>query len=127
MDGILAIKGEPVCETIEHPAKHLPAGEYEINFVSNKFFGKKMPMVKVPKKTATACQLSSSRGATAVQPCIMPGNGPFLNTDGSIIVGEHICVGVLGQTDKYFGRLYERVKKCYRREVSITLIIREEE
>lgn len=127
VDGTMEIKGLSVCETVEHPEKHLPVGKYEINYVTNKAFGKKMPMIKVAKKTASVCKLSASRRAKVTQPCIMPGNGPFLNTDGSIIVGEHLFAGLLGNTSMYFERLYQRVKKCDRRKESITLIIREQE
>ena len=34
VDGTLVIKGTKVCNTIEHPEHYLPAGDYEIAFVS---------------------------------------------------------------------------------------------
>ena len=36
VDGTLVIKGTKVCNTIEHPERYLPAGDYEIAFVDRK-------------------------------------------------------------------------------------------
>ena len=45
VDGTLVIKGTTVCNTIEHPERFLPAGDYEIAFVSIANKSRKMPVI----------------------------------------------------------------------------------
>ena len=45
VDGTLVIKGTKVCNTIEHPERFLPAGDYEIAFVSIANKSRKMPVI----------------------------------------------------------------------------------
>ncbi|MGN8798848.1 hypothetical protein ACTNCZ_14245 [Segatella copri] len=61
VDGTLVIKGVKVCNTLEHPERLLPAGEYKIALLSvvmNKDekksgkksqLSKKMPIILIPK------------------------------------------------------------------------------
>lgn len=56
-------------------------------------------------------------------PIIGIGNGPFLLTDGSIIVGHRLMKGVLTHSSAVFAHLIDRLDKVANRRENITLII----
>lgn len=51
------------------------------------------------------------------------GNGPMLNTDGSICVGEHLCAGCVLRTREAFKPIYNRIQKALKRGQKVTLTI----
>ena len=38
VDGMLRIRGEKVCDTVEHPTKYLPEGRYELRCEARLFY-----------------------------------------------------------------------------------------
>jgi len=50
-------------------------------------------------------------------------NGPMLNTDGSICVGEHLCAGCVLRTREVFKPIYNRIQKALKRGQKVTLTI----
>ena len=81
VDGTLVIKGVKVCNTLEHPERLLPAGEYKIALLS-------VVMNKDKKKSGMKSQLSKKmpiilkKGShiptdASRSPYLMPGNGPL--------------------------------------------------
>ena len=52
------------------------------------------------------------------------GNGPMLNTDGSICVGERLCSGCVLTTRETFAPLQDRIRKALSRGKHVTLIIK---
>ena len=52
------------------------------------------------------------------------GNGPMLNTDGSICVGERLCSGCVLKTRETFAPLRDRIRKTLSRGKHVTLIIK---
>ena len=115
VDGYIEINQENVCDTVEHPQFLLPSGVYEVFFRKDDRH-KSRPLIK-----------SDSKLTRKHQPCLMPGNGPFGTKDGSIVVGEHAIAGVLFHSEKYFIRLFDRLKKCNKREEEIILTIIEKQ
>jgi len=51
------------------------------------------------------------------------GNGPMLNTDGTICVGEHLCAGCVLRTREIFTTIYNRIQKALKRGKSVILTI----
>lgn len=125
VDGTLEINGHYVCDTVEHPVNHLSPGTYEIGLMFNEKLQKKLLMINIGRVVTTACKLTKRRCERAAEPCILPGNGPFLNTDGSIIVGERLLPGVLLHSSEYFDRVCNRVKKSIKRGEKVKLRIKE--
>ena len=79
VDGTLVIKGTKVCNTIEHPERFLPAGDYEIAFVSIANKSRKMPVILRKGQAVWEVGINS--------PCLKPGNGPMTLKYGCIILG----------------------------------------
>jgi len=52
------------------------------------------------------------------------GNGPLLNIDGSICVGEHCCSGCVINSGKIFSKLYYRIRKTLERGNQVSLVIK---
>ena len=97
IDGHLYINRERVCDTVEHPTKHLPSGEYQISLPF-----KEGPGLDSPFKH---------------------GDGAMGCTKGEIIVGKHLLPGVVTQSRATYQRLYERIRKARRRGSPIRLKI----
>ena len=107
VDGTLSIGGKRICNTCEHPEKHLPTGTYVIKIERNKKLQRIAPTFQ--------------NGAI-----IKPGNGPFLLADGSIIVGKFAIRGLLVDSNKYFNKLIDRLDKANNRKEEISIIIKDE-
>lgn len=82
VDGRLLINGKPVCDTVEHPLQHKPAGVYTIDLDTQPF---------------------------------RHGNGPMMNLQGEITVGEYALPGLVLKSADTYDRLYSRIKKARQR------------
>ena len=60
---------------------------------------------------------------TLEHPILKKGNGPMLNLDGSICVGQHNCHGCVIKSAQTFKPIYARIQKSLKRGVQITLVI----
>ncbi len=127
VDGTLVIKGVKVCNTLEHPERLLPAGEYKIALLS-------VVMNKDKKKSGKKSQLSKkmpiilkkgSHIPTDVSrfPYLMPGNGPLTLKKGCIILGKAVATGLVIHSREHFDRLYERLKKGVKTYEGVSLTI----
>lgn len=113
IDGTLNINDQYVCDTCEHPDKHIATGQYNVCIAHNKELRRKVPYL-------TSCEASGNRG---LPPFMRTGNGPFKLRDGSIIVGKHHIAGVLINSAKCFNRLIDRLDKAQSRNEKIKLHI----
>lgn len=111
VDGQLSINGSVICDTCEHPHLHLPEGMYRVEIRHNRRLRRKVPTLMADDVRRSAF------------PIIGIGNGPFLLTDGSIIVGHRLMKGVLTHSSAVFAHLIDRLDKVANRRENITLII----
>lgn len=88
IDGHLYINRERICDTVEHPQRHLPAGEYHI----------------------TSFPFRHGDGAMALK-------------HGEIVVGRQLLPGVVTDSQAAYDRLYERLRKAFRRGSPVRLKI----
>ena len=99
IDGHLYINRKRICDTVEHPKSHLPAGEYIISSLG-----------------ASGSSFSEAAHSELTIPF------PFRHGDG--IVGKHLLPGVVTQSQPTYDRLYERLKKAFQRGTPVRLTIR---
>ena len=127
VDGTLVIKGVKVCNTLEHPERLLPAGEYMVDLFS-------VVMSKEEKKSGKKNQQSKKmpillkKGVRASKyttdfPYLMPGNGPLTLKKGCIILGKAVASGLVIHSQEYFDRLCERLRKASKKMECIKLRI----
>ena len=90
VDGTLRINNRRVCNTCEHPAKHLATGEYQVVIVRNKELCRKVPYIIRTGKSGAYNYTQDNMEHT---PFIRIANGPFRLHDGSIIVGQRHMAG----------------------------------
>jgi len=102
IDGHLYINRQRVCDTVEHPRFHLPAGEYQI--------------------TNDKCQMTN--GEWNIPSPFRHGDGALSSTHGEIIVGKFALPGLVTQSAATYQRLYERLKKAFQRGTPVHLYIR---
>ena len=121
VDGTLRINNRRVCNTCEHPVKHLATGEYQVVIKRNKELCRKVPYIIFTGTNGTDYLTQDSM---AHPPFIRIGNGPFRLHDGSIIVGQRLMTGVICRSAKSFNRLIDRLDKAQNRGERIRLIIK---
>ena len=109
IDGHLYINRTRICDSVEHPKRHLPAGEYIISSLG-----------------AEGSSLSETAHSERLG---IP--FPFRHGDGAlglkqreIIVGKHLLPGVVTQSQATYDHLYERLKKAFQRGTPVRLTIR---
>lgn len=102
IDGHLYINRKRVCDTVEHPRCHLPAGEYQI----------------------TNDQSQMTNGEWTIPNPFRHGDGALASTLGEIIVGTNTIPGLVTQSQATYDRLYERLKKAWQRHTPVHLTIR---
>jgi len=133
IDGRLSINDKRVCDTAENRETALPAGDYPIQIVQCKQYGKRCMCVGNPN-CETCRQLKqemvfSNTLMPQVCPMLKMGNGVIGRTDGSIIVGErvgtaeHPVWGRLVHPKEAFDRVFDRVRKNIERGNEVTLRI----
>ena len=130
-EGIELVK---VCGTVEREADCLPAGKYRVCIGKCIYHHRKMPFL-VPMDSSQCelcCKARHSHefgdiSAFVSLPCamILPGNGPFTMSRGSILVGEVHAPGYVLKSHPLFTTLYERIKKAVWRGNEVTLEIKE--
>lgn len=101
IDGHLYINRKRICDTVEHPTRHLPAGQYKL---SNE------PLVK---DAATPHTLHHTQ--------ITHGDGALAAIHGEIIVGQSLIPGVVTASQATYDRIYERLKKAFQRGTPVHL------
>ena len=99
IDGHLYINRQRICDTVEHPERHLPSGEYQIT---------------LPFREETEVGFFPFRH----------GDGALALKHGEIIVGTYALPGVVTQSQPIYDRLYERLKKAFQRGTPVHLTIR---
>lgn len=105
IDGHLSINRKRICDTVEHPSCHLPAGEYIISSLD--------------------CFSSLSLGEGRGEVCrFRHGDGALGLKQREIIVGKHLLPGVVTQSQATYDHLYERLKKAFQRGTPVRLTIR---
>lgn len=102
IDGHLYINRIRICDTVEHPKRHLPAGEYQI--------------------TNNKCRMTNSESKIPFP--FRHGDGALALKHGEIIIGKHLLPGVVTASQPTYDRLYERLKKAFQRGTPIRLTIR---
>jgi len=109
IDGHLYINRKRICDTVEHPTRHLPAGVYIISSLS----------------AESTSPLSEADHSEWNIPCpFRHGDGALASTLGEIIVGKYALPGVVTQSQQTYDRLYERLKKAWQRHTPVHLTIR---
>ena len=109
IDGHLYINRQRVCDTVEHPTRHLPSGEYIISSLS----------------AGSTLSLSVAAHSEWDIPCpFRHGDGALSRTHGEIIVGKFALPGLVTQSATTYQRLYERLKKAFQRGTPVHLYIR---
>ena len=102
IDGHLYINRQRVCDTVEHPRFHLPAGEYQM----------------------TNDQSQMTNGEWTIPSPFRHGDGALGLKNREIIVGKYLLPGVVTQSQPIYDRLYERLKKAFQRGTPVRLTIR---
>lgn len=101
VEGHLYINRQRICDTVEHPTRHLPEGDY---------------------------QITNDKSQMTNEECFIPspfrhGDGALASLHGEIIVGKQLLPGVVTQSQSTYDRLYERLKKAFQRGTPIHLRI----
>ncbi len=109
IDGHMYINRHRVCDTVEHPKCHLPAGEYIISSLG--------------AEGSSLSETAHSERLGLPFP-FRHGDGALASTRGEIIVGKYALPGVVTQSQAIYDRLYERLKKAFQRGHVIHLKIR---
>ena len=109
IDGHLYINRKRICDTVEHPNRHLPAGEYIISSLG-----------------AEGTSLSET-AHTEILGLPFPfrhGDGALSLKHGEIIVRKYLLPGAVTASQPTYDRLYERLKKAFQRGTPVHLTIR---
>lgn len=129
-DGTLAISGQHVCDCSEFAGSCLPLGTYPIVVSRCKQYNRKMPLVLMSGGAMPDCSrcpklrgVSLNSRMPVVCPMLKPGNGVNKRNDGSIIVGERLCQGVMLHPAVSFNRLIDRLDKAQLRGEPIELTV----
>lgn len=101
VEGYLYINRQRICDTVEHPTRHLPEGDY---------------------------QITNDKSQMTNEECFIPspfrhGDGALASLHGEIIVGKQLLPGVVTQSQSTYDRLYERLKKAFQRDSPVHLQI----
>lgn len=107
VEGHLYINRKRICDTVEHPTRHLLEGDYIISSLG---------------------AIGSSFSATAHSKENLPspfrhGDGALASLHGEIIVGKQLLPGVVTQSQSTYDRIYDRFKKAFQRGNTIRLKI----
>lgn len=109
IDGHLYINRRRICDTVEHPTRHLPAGEYILSSLG-----------------AEGSSLGAAGSSLSEAPIPFPfrhGDGALASKKGEIIVGKQLMSGLVTQSQQTYDRLYQRLKKAWQRGNTVRLQI----
>ena len=109
IDGHLYINRTRICDSVEHPSRHLPAGEYIISSLGAE--GSSLSETAHSERLGLPFPFRHGDGALSLK-------------HGEIIVGKHLLPGVVTASQPIYDRLYERIKKAFQRGSPIRLTIR---
>lgn len=108
VEGHLYINRKRICDTVEHPTRHLPEGDYIITSLS----------------AGSASPLSAAAHSEGDLPSpFRHGDGALASLHGEIIVGKQLLPGVVTQSQATYNHLYERLKKAFQRGSPVHLQI----
>ena len=109
IDGHLYINRTRICDSVEHPKRHLPAGEYIISSLGAE--GSSLSETAHSERLGLPFPFRHGDGALSLK-------------HGEIIVGKHLLPGVVTTSQPTYDRLYERLKKAFQRGTPVRLTIR---
>ena len=109
IDGHLYINRTRICDSVEHPKRYLPAGEYIISSLGAE--GSSLSETAHSERLGFPFPFRHGDGALSLK-------------HGEIIVGKHLLPGVVTASQPTYDRLYERLKKAFQRGTPIRLTIR---
>lgn len=105
VEGHLYINRQRICDTVEHPTRHLPEGDYQLVWPID--------------EALTPYTLHHTQ--------IRHGDGALSAIHGEIIVGQNLMTALVTQSqatyDRLYDRLYERLKKAFQRGSPVHLQI----
>ena len=133
-EGLLRIDGTTICNTLENAQSALPAGTYQVYLHKCHQYRRKMlllspltPGLDSPTPHCAKCKPCPEVTLNTILPtrCPMlkPGNGIHGRHDGSILVGNTPCPGLITQPRATFSALYDRLRMTYQRGGQVTLEI----
>ncbi len=115
IDGHLYINRRRICDTVEHPTRHLPAGEYILSSLGAE-----------GSSLSEASSLGAAGSSLSEAPIPFPfrhGDGALASKKGEIIVGKQLMSGLVTQSQQTYDRLYQRLKKAWQRGNTVRLQI----
>lgn len=132
LNGTLYIGDQRVCDTCENDHYHLCTGTYHVSITHCQQYHRKMPVISIRDEPMTArchhCRKHPIDSQHANLPYYCPlikiGNGVAHRTDGSIIIGDQLLMGVVVNSADHFNRLIDRLDKAAQRGEEITLTIK---
>ena len=131
IDGHLYINRRRICDTVEHPTRHLPAGEYILSSLG----AEGSSLSEASSLGAAGSSLSEASPFSPFSPLseapipipipfpFRHGDGALASTKGEIIVGKQLMSGLVTQSQQTYDRLYERLKKAWQRGGTVRLLI----
>lgn len=127
--GTILVEGMLEYRTLEHPTRHLPAGEYKVEIMFNKNYRKiwmESPIDKELINVPVIRKIDARPIKTASRiPFFMPGNGAFTLKHGSIIIGKAGPAGLLLHTFDCYLDLYKVLEGAIGKGEGIRLIIQD--
>lgn len=107
VEGHLYINRKRICDTVEHPTRNLPGGDYIISALG-----------------AIGSPFSAAAHSKGNLPSpFRHGDGALASLHGEIIVGKQLLPGVVTASQATYNLLYERLKKAFQRGNTIRLRI----
>ena len=107
VEGHLYINRKRICDTVEHPTRHLPGGDYIISSLG-----------AIGSSFSTAAHSEGNLPSP-----FRHGDGALASLHGEIIVGKQLLPGVVTASQATYNLLYERLKKAFQRGSHIHLRI----
>ena len=127
IDGHLYINRRRICDTVEHPTRHLPAGEYILSSLSEaSSLGAAGSSLSEAPSLSEASSLGAAGSSLSEAPIPFPfrhGDGALGSKKGEIIVGKQLLSGLVTQSQQTYDRLYQRLKKAWQRGNTVRLQI----
>ena len=130
-DGRIYIRGQFVCDTVEHCRSALPVGTYLLVKGVCKAHMKQVFFIQPPlPKLCEGCMMETSESLNqrlfCRTPMLKPGNGAYRQDDRGIRIGQRIVPGCLKHPQKCFRKLSDRLSKALKRNQDLLLTIVEE-
>ena len=124
IDGHLYINRRRICDTVEHPTRHLPAGEYILSSLSEaSSLGAAGSSLSEASPFSPFSPLSEAPIPIPIPFPFRHGDGALASKKGEIIVGKQLMSGLVTQSQQTYDRLYERLKKAWQRGGTVRLQI----